>query len=187
MLQEFIQEIENTVKAIVNDVHTALPGEIVSYDAMTGTATVSPIGKFVTSDNRILEYPKIAEVPVVFPYCSTAEAGIILPVKPGDSCIVIVSEVELDEWRSGAESDGPLRFDLTNAVVIPGLLKKGKELHQEAVDKDAVVVVAKEVTLSVSKKCITARGDFKVDGDILYTGSVSRVKTVDDEEEDETV
>ena len=46
MLQEVTAEIEKTAKAVVNEIHTALPGEIVSFDG--ATATVKPIGQYVT-------------------------------------------------------------------------------------------------------------------------------------------
>ena len=78
MLQEFTAEIEQTAKAVVNEIHTALPGEIVSYNAGAGTATVKPIGKYVTSDGKELNYPTITEAPVCFPFCQNAGVGIAL-------------------------------------------------------------------------------------------------------------
>jgi sirohydrochlorin ferrochelatase len=88
------------------------------------------------------------------------------PVKKGDSCLIIVSEVELDSWRSDAESDGSLRFDLTSAVVIPGLLKKGNAISKKAAKENAVVVGAGDVTLTVSRKGVTIDGNLTVTGDI---------------------
>lgn len=150
MLQEFTAEIEQTAKAAVNEIHTAIPGEIVSYNASLGTATVKPIGKYITSDVKELDYPTITEAPVVFPFCQNAGVGIAFPVKNGDSCIIIISEVELDAWRSGADSEGSLRFDLTSAMVIPGLLEAGSKASEKAVKQNAVVVTAGDVELIVS-------------------------------------
>ena len=150
MLQEFTAEIEQTAKAVVNEIHTALPGEIVSYNAGKGTATVKPIGKYVTSDGKELNYPTITEAPVCFPFCQNAGVGIAFPVKKGDSCIIIISEVELDSWRSGADSEGSLRFDLTSAMVIPGLLEGGNEASEKATKENSVIVTAGDVTLAVS-------------------------------------
>lgn len=150
MLQEFTAEIEQTAKAVVNEIHTALPGEIISYNAGLGTATVKPIGKYVTSDGKELNYPTITEAPVCFPFCQNAGVGIAFPVKKGDSCIIIISEVELDSWRSGADSEGSLRFDLTSAMVIPGLLEGGNEASEKAAKENSVIVTAGDVTLAVS-------------------------------------
>ena len=125
---------------------------------------------------------------MAFPVCQSAGVGIAFPVKAGDSCIIIVSEVELDEWRSGAESEGSLRFDLTNAMAVPGLLVGGSEMIRKACAQDAVVVASGTTEVLISEDEITAtvgdtelkltedetaiRGNLKVDGDISYTGAL---------------
>lgn len=188
MLQEFTAEIEQTARAVVNDIHTAMPGEIILYDAGAGTATVKPIGKFITSDGKELDYPTITEAPVSFPFCQNAGVGIAFPVKKGDSCIIIVSEVELDAWRSGADSEGSLRFDLTSAMVIPGLLEGGSSASERASRENAVILTAgdAEVTVSgdgckidtgstvlnVSDSGVSIKGNLTVTGDVK-AGSVS--------------
>lgn len=192
MLQEFTEAVEKMARAVVGEIHTALPGKIVSFNAQKGIATVQPYGKFVTSNGRLLSYPMITEVPVVFPYCQKNNVGMIFPVCSGDSCIIIVSEVELDEWRSGAESEGPLRFDLTSAMAIPGLMSKGGDRVVKAVEEKAVVLGAGttevlvsdngvnvevgNTKLAVSRTGITIGGDFKVEGNILFTGEVKKAE-----------
>ena len=155
MLQEFAQQVEETAREVVNEVHTALPGEIVSFNAASGMATVKPIGKFATPDGKKLDYPAISEVPVVFPFCQSAGVGLAYPVNPKDSCLIIVSEVELDEWRTGAESEGSLKFDLTNAVAIPGLLEGGGTLISEAQKQQAAVLGAGDNRVIVSDSGVT--------------------------------
>lgn len=188
MRQELTQAIEDTARAVVNEVHTMLPGEIVSFDADKCMATVKPIGKYVTSNNKSFDYPSISEVPLVFPYCQQTKVGMAFPVNTGDSCLIIISEVELDEWRSGAESEGSLRYDLTNAVAIPGLMKSGGDLIAKAVNKNAAIIGAPGAELSVGKNTveitvgdstfsisevgIAIGGDLTVTGNISYTGSL---------------
>lgn len=174
MLQEFTQEIENTARAAVDDIHTALPGKIIAFDESSGTVTVQPVGKYVTFDEIELDYPIISEVPLVFPICQQEGVGIAFPVKKGDSCIIIISEVELDEWRSGAKSEGPLRFDLTSAVAIPGLLKGNNQLVSRATKMNAVIVKSSGTELVVSESGIAIGGDLKVKGNIYYTGTCQR-------------
>ncbi len=186
MLQELTQEIENTARAVLGDIHTALPGRIVSFDAVNNVAVIQPAGKFVTSDRQ--------EVPVVFPFCPSAGVGLAFPLRTGDSCIVIISEVELDAWRNGAESEGSLRFDLTSAMAIPGLLESGSrnDLVKKAAELDALVLGASgtEVVVSgagvrvdtgavqfeVSDSGIAIGGNLTVEGNISYTGSCQQVK-----------
>lgn len=203
MLQELVEEIEKTARAVVNEVHTALPGRIVSYDASKGTATIQPIGKFKTAKGKVLEYPMATEVPIVFPFCYRASVGIAFPVMKGDTCLLIVSEVELDEWRSGAASEGSLRFDLTNAIAIPGLLKSNNRIVKKAfenmavvigapgtevrVSKDGVAIEVDEVTFTVSESGIAIGGDLLVKGDISYTGSLKVVELDENEENPEEV
>jgi len=154
MLQDFVQQIDETARSVMGEIHTALPGTIVKYNAASGTATVKPVGEYVTSDGKRLDYPIISDAPMVFPVCQSTGAGIAFPVENGDSCLIIVSEVELDEWRSGAKSEGSLRFDLTSAIVIPGLLDGGGELLKDATSKKAVVVANGDNRIIVSKTMI---------------------------------
>lgn len=188
MIQDFVQAIENTTRNLMKEIHTAMPGEILSFSPGSGRAVVQPIGKYTSSSRKRMNYPAISDVPVVFPVCQSAGAGIVYPVRAGDSCIIIVSEVELDEWRSGAESEGSLQFDLSSAMAVPGLLVGGSEMIQKACAQDAVVISSGIAEVLVSEEKITAsvgntefmlsdaeiavRGDLKVDGDISYTGSI---------------
>lgn len=166
MLQEFSQQVEKTAKAAVNEIHTALPGEILSFNPAAGTATVKPAGKYITSGGVALKYPTITDVPVIFPFCQSAGIGMAFPVKKKDDCLIIISEVELDAWRSGAESDASLRFDLTSAVAVPGLLNGGGELFEKACSNDAVVIHAGATELMVKDSGVEITGDLKVKGTI---------------------
>lgn len=193
MLHELSQEIEKTARAVVNEIHTAIPGKIDSFNTDDGTAKVKPIGKYVTSDGKELDYPMLTEVPVVFPVCQQEGIGIAFPVKKGDSCLIIIFEVELDEWRSRAKSEGPLRFDLTSAVAIPGLIWKKSALVTKAVERNALMLASSGVEISVlkdmakvdigttvlevSKSGLTVGGNLTVKGNISCSGTCSAVSS----------
>ena len=172
MLQEFSQEVENTARSVVDEIHTALPATIVAFDAAKGLANVQPIGKYVTADGSLINYPTITEAPIVFPYSQQSNVGIGFPIKVGDSCMVIISEVELDEWRSGADSEGSLRFDLTSAMVIPGLIKGNVKLTSKATNSNAVVISSGSSEITVSKGGIAISGSLTVSGNITCTGDI---------------
>ena len=176
MLQEVIKEIENTVDDALNEVHTALPGKIVSYNPEKATCTARPIGKYVMSDGEKIDFPDISDAPVCFPY-SLSGVGIAFPVKAGDSCLIIISEIELDEWDSDAESEMPLKFDLTSAIVIPGLMKNGNALTKKANQQNAVVVKAGDNEICISKAKIAVSGVLSVDGDVICSGDVKAGST----------
>lgn len=157
MLQELAQEVENTARKVMEEIHTAMPGTIVSFSPGSGMAVVQPTGKFTSASGRRMNYPAISDVPLSIPICQSAGAGIAYPVKGGDSCIIIVSEIELDEWRSGAEADGSLHFDLSSAMAVPGLLVGGGELMQKACAEDAVVMAAGTTEVKVSEDELTTK------------------------------
>lgn len=175
-MQEFTQQVEDTIRAAIGEMHTALPGIIMSFDSEKCIASVKPAGKYTTSEGNRMEYPQLPEVPVVFPYSIAAGAGIVFPVKPGDGCLVVISEVELDEWRSGAEAEGTLKYDLTNAICIPGLFKTGGELIVRAMEQNAVIIASGNTQLSLSEAGIAISGDLKVNGNISSTGSIKAGK-----------
>lgn len=154
MLQEVVQQIEETARSVVNEVHTALPGEILSFDSESTTATIKPIGSYLTSDGIRLAYPLLTEVPILFPFSPSVEVGIVFPVKKGDHCLILLSETELEEWRSGAASESSLRFDLSNAVAILGLQRNTIPSMTKAVEKDAVLLLTSGTEICVSKEGI---------------------------------
>lgn len=116
--------IEMTRKEIAN-IHTAAPGEILSYDLGSGLASVKPKLKFKVPDGRALDMPVIVGVPVQFPSGAGGDASVTHPVKQGDSCLLIFAEAALDDWLKGGESADLRKYDLTDAIAIPGLFNFG--------------------------------------------------------------
>lgn len=171
MLQELVQEIENTARSVTRDMHTALPGIIKAFDASKGTVSVLPVGKFTTADGFKIDYPLLTDVPIVFPFSKTANAGIAFPITVGDDCIVIFSEIELDAWRSGSESTSQLHFDLSNGVCIPGLFAKNNSAMQKAVSRKGVVIASggREVIVGST---IEINGNVKINGNLSVDGTI---------------
>lgn len=150
MMQEFVQQIEDTVREATYDMHTALPGTITRYDAASGMAEVKPEGTVRMKNGKELPYPSIVKVPVIFP--RGQDMVVAWPVKPGDGCLVIVCENDLKPWAShGAETDSNMKFDLTNAVCIPGLYGEGNGAMQRAMEEDAVVIENGEAVILLKK------------------------------------
>lgn len=99
MMQEFVDQINKTARSATDDMHTALPGEIKSYDPGKGVATVLPKAKFTKPDGRTMDFPEISGVPVMFP--QSKNVTIAWPVKAGDGCLLVFSEQALDYWMYG--------------------------------------------------------------------------------------
>lgn len=121
---------DNEVKAIikgwmdtrVRNIHTALPGKIISYDTASNLAQVQPVGKFKTEDGRELDYPVIHKVPVCFPTSMGGQAGVTLPIQEGDMCLLVFQESQTDDFVGQNNNSTDLRrHSLNDAVAIPGV------------------------------------------------------------------
>lgn len=111
----------NLVSTVLADVHTSMPGTIVSYDPATRRAIVRPALSKQLADGRVLPAPQIVSVPVIFP--TGGGAGMTYPLAPGDGVQLHFSERSLEAWHSGggAIPDDPRSFDLSDAIAVPGL------------------------------------------------------------------
>lgn len=173
MLQEFVHQIKKTIDKAIREVHTAMPGEIVTFDAVTGLATVVPKMKFRKPDGKTIDYPQLSGVPVVFPQGWGGNATIAFPVKSGDSCLIIIAEQALDYWLYGQMTDTNLAFDLTNAICIPGLFNTGNPVMAEACQKNAVVVDVKGTRMLVRDgEIVLDAPTVKVNGNLSVRGKV---------------
>lgn len=153
MMQELAQKIIDVSRGVLNDVHTAIPGKITSFEPGSCTAAVKPLGAFHTTDGRTLNYPSVIGVPVIFPQGNNQKAVISFPVKPGDGCLLIVCESDIQSWVSdGKEADSDMKFDLTNSICIPGMFNKGCEAVQKAYDENAIVIQNEEDMIITIKK-----------------------------------
>lgn len=173
MIQEFVQNVENVARNVMEEMHTALPGKFISYDPDTGMAEVKPYGMFRTPTGKNMEYPLLTEVPVILPQCSSIGVEIAFPICKDDDCLLIISEQELDAWLYNEESDAELRFDLTSAIAIPGLSRKKNSAIEEACKSGSLVLKCENNKISVSKNGVAIQGNVTVNGNITATGVVN--------------
>lgn len=82
-----------------------IPGEIVSYDASAGTATVKPLYKPIHNGSPV-DMPELYEVPVDLP--RTANAGITFPVPAGTKVMLNPAMRSMDNYEAG---EGGQPFD----------------------------------------------------------------------------
>lgn len=122
-------ETKTVIKGWIDEgnknLHTALPGRVLSYDAGSNRASVQPTGNFKSNDGRSIAYPAIHSVPVVFPLGMGGKAGMTFPLSSGDFCLLIFAESQLDDFLTGGDSDDPRSHSLNDAVCIPGLYSSG--------------------------------------------------------------
>ena len=186
-----VEKIRTAIRTIVDDavrdLHTAIPGEIVSYDSSTQRATVKVSIKRATVAGATFEVPEITEAPVVFP--RSGEYQITYPLAAGDGCLILFSERSLDTWKPNGGTVEPseiVRFhDYTDALVLPGLCADCTGLEVDSGDEDALVIQsssAKVVLASDGRVYIGKRGatpsEATVLGDVLASGLESILNSI---------
>lgn len=118
------------VEAAMAEMHTCMPGRVESYDDDTQSCSVQPLIKrayFDETGARKTELlPIIHHVPVMFQ--GAGGRRIKFPVRRGNIVLILICEASLDKWLQQGGTVDPLddrRFDLSDAVAIPGLLDRG--------------------------------------------------------------
>jgi hypothetical protein len=142
--------------ARIANVHTALPAQVMAYNAGAQTVDVQPQVMRVVQDPDELDahgnaleliesLPQIPGVPIAFP--RSGDNWITFPITPGDTGLLIFAERSIDTWRAnGRESDpGSLRMhNLSDAIYIPGVAPTSAALVTSAT---AMVLNAAEIDL----------------------------------------
>lgn len=111
---------------VAANLRVAIPGIIKSFDPATQTATVQPaISENVRQgqdDAKPTNLPLLTDVPCIFPraggYCLT------FPVKEGDECLLVFSDMCIDGWWQSGGVQGQMetrRHDLSDASAILGI------------------------------------------------------------------
>jgi phage baseplate assembly protein gpV len=121
---DFLQALQ---KKILSSINVSMPGIIESYDFKTQKANIKIDSKIKEDDTSFTEYPVISGVPVVMP--SSGGAYITMPVKAGDSCIVLFADKDITNWLTGMSNQKPetkRTHHLSDAVAILGLKQFNK-------------------------------------------------------------
>ena len=87
-------EREALKQEIFASFHCALPGKVVSFDAEKQTVEIQPAVKLGS-----MAYPVLSDVPVFMP--------VPFDVSPGDACLVIFSDIDIDAWFDTGEAQEP--------------------------------------------------------------------------------
>lgn len=184
MLQEFVDSISKMIDAKINEIHTTMPGKIVSYDAKTGLATVLPTMKFNMGDGTTVAYPQITGVPVLFPQSNGQQTTVAYPVRAGDGCLIFAAEHSIEYWLYGQETETDLSFDLTDAFCIVGLFRTANTLVERACNENAIIIANKDTELVVKKdEVIVNSAKVIFNGDVEISGNLTATGTIESETE----
>lgn len=153
------------------ELNTVYPAVIESYDYKTQKADVSLMVKRTYKDGADLKYPVVSDVPVVMPRTQTSM--IKLPIKKGDTVLVLFSKSSLDEWLLGAKESTvsvQSQFKMSDAVAICGLFPFGEGAQAE--DEDSL-----EIMNAGQKIIIRSDGDIELGSGTLKSLATSSFVT----------
>jgi len=134
------------------EIHTALPARVVSYDAAKQVADLQPMVRDVarTVEGALVarSFPTLPSVPVAF--LRGGGYYLTVPLEPGDTGMLIFSELPIDRWRSTGQEAHPVnarRHGVGNAVFYPGVRPRAQALGEPGVPDH--LVIGREAGVSV--------------------------------------
>ena len=97
------EELQALKQDILSSLHCALPGTVVSFDAESQTAVIQPaVSRVIPSaveGSLSFSLPLLRDVPVFMP--------VSFEVNPGDVCLVIFADCDIDAWFETGEAEVP--------------------------------------------------------------------------------
>lgn len=122
----FDEVLANAVRSGLGEVHTNMPGRIVSYDADKQLCDVQPLvqQQVLQEDGTTasVSYPVLKNVPVIFPGANGFR--ITLPIVKDDEVSLCFTECSLEVWKANGGIVNPKdarRFHISDATATPGL------------------------------------------------------------------
>lgn len=170
------------IETRLRDLHTMMPGVIVSFNAAKQTATVQPSIKSVfaiTNDGHkavvsVVNLPLCLDVPVSFPggggFCLT------FPIMPGDECELRFSERAIDFWYQNAGQQLPSEYrlhDLSDAIAQVGLNSQPNKISNFNASACELRTRDGNTYIRIEPGQVTVKGNLIVTGSVTATLDVT--------------
>lgn len=121
-IQLLVDALRSAIDSRLLELHTAIPAEVLSFDATKATVNVQPSIKRKMSDGSVVSLPVIQNVPICYPQGNGSI--ICFPLAKGDPVLLVFSERSLDIWWTKGGNVDPLdarKHNLSDAIAIPGV------------------------------------------------------------------
>lgn len=172
--QAHAAQIEGRLK----ELHTMLPGIIVSFDPDKQTATVQPAIQRIFTDKGPVNLPVCVDVPVAFP--GGGDFYLTFPVKPGDECILAFSERCIDHWYAAGGTQTPSEYrlhDLSDGIAQVGLNSQPRKLTDLQMTGAELRTRSRSTYIRLEDGTIYIKGNIVHEGNVEQTGSLTRTGT----------
>lgn len=151
------QLYENIIKKVNFNLRCCIPGVIQQYDPKTNTASIQPAirEEIVNEDNTVqyMKLPILVNVPIIFPSCSIGSIKMLL--KRGDECLVLFSDLSIDNFWKYANVQNPIevrRHDLSDGIAIPCVLSQP---NTKPFNGTGMEITSEDSKISITKDGIT--------------------------------
>lgn len=191
-----IQAMQVANETALSEVNTTLPGKVMSVSEDGSRVVVQPSMPKALASGEALEAPQIVQVPVVWPRAQGGLVGMTMPLRPGDGVALHFAQRSLEGWLSGKANvvpDDPRRFDLADAVAVPGLSPSGATSHVDEAQfffgpvklrmlpngtgiletQGGNLTIQPDGTAAFTGPKVTVSGDLSVQGNITAVGDIT--------------
>lgn len=125
--------IRAALDAFQNNIWTAIPAIVVSYDPKANTVQAQPAIKGIVQDKtgnyNADNLPVLPDVPVVFP--RGGGATLTFPIQKGDECLIVFSCRNIDSWWQSGGVQRPMdarKHDLSDGFCFVGGMSQAKKI-----------------------------------------------------------
>lgn len=127
------------------DLHTQLPGKIVSIDYASNSATIQPLITTYINAETTIPFPQCIEVPINLISSGKGGAKITIPLKAGTTGLIKFSERDVTNWISGTGTeivDPKIKDNLSmGAKLYPVSFEAGLFTKASAIEWDSANIV----------------------------------------------
>lgn len=160
-LKDLLDYMARDIKLNLNCHHI---GTIQSFDALTQTAQVSinytktflQIDDIGNSSVQSVNYPVLASCPIIA--LGGGLASITFPITPGDECLVLFNDRDLENWFNGSSNSPPATGRLhsfTDAVVMVGVRSLTNVLTSYNTSSPEIRMGGNKITLAADKAVVS--------------------------------
>lgn len=133
-LEDVLEALKKEIFATINCIQI---GKVEAYNKEEQTVSAQIVVKRRIGNDKIISYPLLVDCPVFF--LQGGGAYFDLPIKPGDFCIILFNDRDIDDWfTSGSEKEPRTKrkHSLSDGIAMVGLNPKTKVLNHDGSNLD---------------------------------------------------